>query len=372
MKPPTPAVRLSEPARLDDQQRQDLLHVVARVLDGGWLIGGPEVEAFEDEFSAMMGVAGCVGVGNGTDALEVALRAVGVAPGDRVATVANAGFYASSAILAIGAAPVFVDVDARSLQMDPARLAEVIPGLSAVVLTHLYGDARAAPAIAGVCARAGVPLVEDCAQAAGAVVDDRAAGAFGQAGAFSFYPTKNLAAIGDGGAVVSTDAAVVDGARRIARHGWRGRFEVVTTGRNSRLDAVQAAVLRHRLPGLAAENERRRAIWRRYRDAIDGSRLRMVGDADGPWHVAHLTVLSAPDVTVVRTELTRAGIDTDVHYPYSDDRQPLVAARRLNAELPVTHASMGHVVSLPCFPTMTPFEVDRVTAALSGVADLGG
>lgn len=363
---------------------------IDRVLSSGVLVGGNEVQSFEDEFADYLGADHCIGVGNGSDALEFALRSVGVRPGARVVTVANAGFYATAAILALGARPLFVDIDDRDLQMAQVGLAEAMAaGADAVVLTHLFGDAGRAGEVVAAVRAAGVPVVEDCAQAAGAIVGGQRVGTLGDVAAFSFYPTKNLAAIGDGGAVVTDDADRAEGIRRMAQHGWRERFEVVQAGRNSRLDAIQAAVLRTRLPYLDDDNHRRRRIWARYAKALEGVdptgsddlAPRLAGwplsDGISESHVAHLAVLRTVDSAAqARRILAEAGVATAVHYPIPDHRQPVLRAAGEATggphRLPATEAAAEHILSIPCFPQLTLAEEDRVAAVLSSWSDPAG
>lgn len=349
------------------QSASDAAHLMAQwgqIMAAGRFLHGPQTAAFESEFAEFLGVRHCVAVGNGTDALEFALRAVGLGPGDRIATVANAGHYGTSAIMAIGAVPVYVDISADSWQMDPLRLEQVLPNeVDAVLLTHLFGDARTAPAIARLCAGAGIPLIEDCAQAAGAVVDGVAAGTFGASAAFSFYPTKNLAAAGDAGAVVTNSGPVAARVRQLAEHGWGERFVVTSLGRNSRMDEIQAAVLRHRLPQLARHNDRRRAIRDRYREVLAGSALALVGGAVDAGHAVHLAVVTSQHVTACRERLAAAGVATDVHYPVEDHHQPLHAGD-VRPMLPVTDAVAGTFFTVPCHPWLTDDEIARIAQTL--------
>lgn len=267
-------------------------------------------------------------------------------------------------VLAIGAVPQHVDIDPDNWQMDPLGLEQALQhGISGVLLTHLYGDARVAPRIARLCRAAGLPLVEDCAQAVGAVVDGTPAGGFGDAAAFSFYPTKNLAAMGDAGAVVTDHDRVAEAVRRHAQHGWSERFVVSSLGRNSRMDELQAIVLRHRLPLVASQTARRHVIRARYAQAVAGSSLRLVGGVGGSGHAAHLTVIELADVARSRRRLAAAGIATDVHYPVSDHHQPRHSRQHAPA-LPVTDAAAGTFVSVPGHPWLTDDEVSHVADAL--------
>jgi aminotransferase EvaB len=335
-----------------------------RVQASGRYVLGAEVAAFEAEFAAACGVAHAVGVASGSDALELALRAAGVAAGDEVATVANAAMYATLAIRAIGARPMFIDVDDTTLLMEPAALANALTKRTrAVVVTHLYGRLAPMRDLAEVTRLWGIPIIEDCAQAHGASRDDQCAGSFGIAGCFSFYPTKNLGALGDGGAVVTDDPAFADRLRALRQYGWRRKYEVVTDGgRNSRLDELQAALLRVRLPGLDAANARRRAIASAYSARIRHPALR-TPPAPGTDDVAHLFVLRTPERSALAAALAAQGVGTDVHYPIPDHRQPIVGDDYSSLRLPISERACTEVLSLPCFPELTAAEIESVIAS---------
>jgi len=339
---------------------------LARVAQSGWFVLGAEGEAFEAAFAAYCGTPHAIGVANGTDALELALKALGVKAGDRVATVANAGFYACTALNAIGAAPLFVDVDAESQLMDLDALETALGQhpVAAIVVTHLYGRLHDMDRLAALSRRFATPLLEDCAQAHGAARDGRRAGSFGDAAAFSFYPTKNLGALGDGGAVVTRRADVDEAVRALRQYGWSGKYEVSRAGgRNSRLDELQAAVLRAKLPRLDGWNARRREISARYSQGISHPEVR-TPPVSGEDDVAHLYVVRTARRDALRAHLKSAGVAADVHYPIPDHRQPCWAGR-LDVRLPVTEELAGEVLTLPCFPELTHAEVDQVIAAVN-------
>lgn len=342
----------------------DLLGAVSRVLERHWYVLGEEVAAFEREFSRYVGTSECVTVANGTDALELALRGVGVEKGDRVVAVANAGFYGSTAIHAIGAIPIYVDVEVETLTMSASGLARVLEsGAKAIVVTHLYGQLADIEELVRIADDAGVPLIEDCAQAHGAIRNGKQAGSFGRVGCFSFYPTKNLGALGDGGAIVTSDLALADRVRQLRQYGWSQKYVVEAAGgRNSRLDEIQAAVLREKLERLAQWNNERRDIARRYNAAFASLPVQCPCSTDEDY-VAHLYVLRVPDRQPFRESLKAGGIATDVHYPIPDHRQPAYPFSDL-AQLDVTESACSSVVSLPCFPGMTEVEVERVIAAV--------
>ncbi|RAU23599.1 erythromycin biosynthesis sensory transduction protein eryC1 [Paramagnetospirillum kuznetsovii] len=355
------------PIPLNDLKRHNaplataLKQASERVIDSGWYILGGEVTAFERDFAAYCGTASCIGVGNGTDALELALRALGIGPGDRVATVANAGMYASSAICAVGARPVFVDIDPLRLTIDPASLAAKITGrVKAVIVTHLYGRLADLAGVRAVCGD--LPIIEDCAQAHGAERDGVRAGAFGALGCFSFFPTKNLGALGDGGAVVTSDPALAEALVSLRQYGWATKYQASRPGgRNSRLDEMQAAILRVKLPLLDGWNARRRAICARYRDALPDGAMPETGMDD----VAHLAVARMKDRDAVQARLAGAGIQTAIHYPIADYDQPALRHLGLLQSLPETARALAEIVTLPCFPELTDAEVERVVEALA-------
>lgn len=340
----------------------NLDEAVNRVIERHWYVLGEEVAAFEHEFARYVGVADCVTVANGTDALELALRGLGVARGDRVVAVANAGFYGSTAIHAIGATPVYVDVDVETLTMSASGLARALEtGSKAVIVTHLYGQLANIEELVHIANDASVPLIEDCAQAHGAIRDGKSAGSFGRAGCFSFYPTKNLGALGDGGAIVTHDLELAERVRRLRQYGWAHKYMVgAAGGRNSRLDEIQAAVLREKLPRLAQWNIERRDIARRYNEAFASLPVRCPCSTDEDY-VAHLYVLRVKDRNAFREFLKARGIATDVHYPIPDHQQP---AYPRSDKLEVTESACSSVISLPCYPGLTDPEVERVIAAV--------
>jgi len=341
---------------------------IRRVLQRGHFILGPEVQAFEAEFAAYCGASHAVGVANGTDALELCLRALGIAPRDRVALVANAGGYSTAAAFALGARPVYVDVDRSSLNLDPADLERVLAAgeVRAIIVTHLYGLLADMPRVMALTLRFGVPVVEDCAQAHGARREGRCAGSWGRLAAFSFYPTKNLGAVGDAGAVVTSDPGLAEAVRELRQYGWSGKYRATRAGgRNSRLDEIQAAILRGFLPLLDGWNMRRREILGRYNDALKGLDVQLP-PAPGTDQVVHLYVLRSQRRDHLRQALAEQGIIADIHYPIPDYRQPAVApSLGPTAPLLVTEECCSRVLTLPCFPEMTDQEVDQVAAIVA-------
>ena len=340
---------------------------IKRVLDRAWFVLGPEVESFEKSFANFIQTTNCCSVANGTDALEIALRSCGVNTGDKVATVANAGMYASTAILSIGGTPFFLDVDLDThLVMKSEVDRAIASGVKAIVVTHLYGLAQIEiAAIAASCRTAGVKLIEDCAQAHGAIVNGMRVGSFGDAGCFSFYPTKNLGALGDGGAVVCRDAEFAAKVTQLRQYGWESKYQVELTGaRNSRLDEIQAAVLSELLPHLDIWNARRREIASRYSCSIVHPAVTLPS-VRGDDYVAHLFVVRSAERDSLRQHLLKLDIATDVHYPIPDHRQPVFGSSLANVHLPNTEQLAQEVLTLPCYPEMSLTEVEHVISAVN-------
>jgi dTDP-4-amino-4,6-dideoxygalactose transaminase len=347
--------------------RECIDRATARVIDRAWFILGPELQAFEDDFAEYIGVNFCRGLANGTDALELGLRAVGVQKGDLVATVANAGFYTSTALLAIGARPMYLDVDLDTRVLNRGELYRAIEGgVKALVVTHLYGQAVAdMEEIARVCRSSDVLLLEDCAQAHGAKVGGKRVGSFGEVGCFSFYPTKNLGALGDAGALVCADQNIAERVAQLRQYGWTSKYSVELPGsRNSRLDELQAAILREFLPHLDTWNDWRRKIAENYTSRIVNPLIGLPKLA-GEDYVAHLYVICVAQRNSLRTHLTGLNISTDVHYPIPDYHQTLNNRQYDSMVLRNTELLSQEVLTLPCFPEMTMDEVGQVIDAVN-------
>jgi dTDP-4-amino-4,6-dideoxygalactose transaminase len=368
--PSNSVIPFNDLSRTPADVKAEVEAAIARVLASGWFVMGPEHNALEQELSAYFGVDHTVLVGNGTDALELALAAVGVGEGDRVLTVANAGAYASIAARLLGATPVFCDVSPATLLMTADGVREILAGSGrqpkAIVVTHLYGAMAPVREIVAVAQEYGVAVVEDCAQSIGATVEGRQSGTFGDIATTSFYPTKNLGALGDGGAVFTRNQDLADSVRRMRQYGWDSKYHIAYDhGRNSRMDELQAAIVRAKLPHLDALNERRRQIHSRYEAAVSGS-LRLVNVSSESF-TAHLAVLNSDDRAADRESFKQAGIGTDVHYPIPDNKQDFPSARPEPVSLPVTERAAQTVFSVPMFPELTDDEVDRVCAVLAAV-----
>ena len=346
---------------------------VARTLGSGWYILGEEVRAFETEFAAWLGAAKSVGCGNGTDAIVLALRGLGIGAGCAVATVSHTAVATVAAIEMTGATPVLIDIDPAHYTMGPADLAAVLatppaglPPIRAVLPVHLYGQAADLDAIGALCRQYGTALIEDCAQAHGATLHGQKVGTFGAASTFSFYPTKNLGALGDGGAVAMSDEALSGRVAALRQYGWRTHYISDDAGMNSRLDELQAAILRVKLAHLDAANARRQAIAAIYDAALEGSSLRPPARRPDAGHVFHLYVIRVPDRDGVQAKLRAAGIGTGIHYPQPVHLQP--AYRERVALGPSgcreTAAAATQVLSLPLYPELTDIEVEQVAAEL--------
>lgn len=331
---------------------------VARVLESGRYILGREVEAFEKEFADYLGVKHAVAVANGTDALHLALRACGVGPGDFAVTVSHTAVATAAAIVLCGASPVFADIDRDRYTMDPDRLEEAVRGvaggrLKALVPVHLYGHPADMAGIGEVANRYGLRIIEDCAQSHGATYRGRKTGTLGHAAAFSFYPTKNLGALGDGGMVVTDDGDLAERIRLLREYGWKERYVSAVPGLNSRLDELQAAVLRVKLPHLDAENEVRRTVAGTYSSLLGDSGLTLPKVARSVRHVYHQYVIRTPRRDPLKAYLRERGIATSIHYPVPIHRQPAYEARMRGANpLPLTEEIAGQVLSLPIYPEL--------------------
>jgi dTDP-3-amino-3,4,6-trideoxy-alpha-D-glucose transaminase len=343
----------------------DVRAAIDRVIERGWFVLGPEVEAFEAEFAEASRAKYAVGVGSGTDAIALTLRALGIGPGDEVITTPLSAAYSALAIMMTGARPVFCDIDPERLTLDPARVEDAIgPRTRAILPVHLYGQPAAMRALGEIASRRGLAIVEDCCQAHLATESGRPVGTLGAAGAFSFYPTKNLAALGDGGAVITNDPDLAGRLRRLRNGGQTDRYRHQEFGINSRLDDLQAAVLRARLPRLDGWTARRRALAARYRTALAGTSLHVPPELDAG-HVYHLFVVRSTARDELRTYLAERGIETLIHYPVPIPRQPALAAAD-PADCPLASRICNEVLSLPLSPGIRDADVDVVAAALKG------
>lgn len=347
--------------------RSEIDAAVADTLEGGWYILGEQVRAFEEEFAAYLSRESVVSVASGTDAVLLALRACGVGPGDEVITVSHTAVATVAAIELCGAIPRLVDIESETLTMDPQGFrAAITPHTKAVVPVHLYGCPARMDDILVIAREHGLVVVEDCAQAHGARYAGRMVGTMGDAAAFSFYPTKNLGAMGDGGAVATSRVDVAERLRLLRQYGWRERYISDVPGYNSRLDELQAAILRVRLRHLDEENEARRRLAAAYDAHLAG--LPVVRSAPRPedHHVYHLYAIQTERRDALRAFLQGRGIGTAVHYPVPVHRQP--AYERLGyglGSLPVTERAAERLVSLPMYPDLLPDAPALVAAAIA-------
>jgi dTDP-4-amino-4,6-dideoxygalactose transaminase len=342
--------------------RQELVGAFERVLDRGITILGPEVEAFEREFAGYCGVQHGVGAGNGLDALALALRSLGVGAGDEVIVPSHTFIATWLAVSSIGAVPVPVDVDGDTYTIDPGLVADALtPRTRALIAVHLYGHPADMAALARAVAGRGIAIVEDAAQAHGARHRGSRAGSLGDVAAFSFYPTKNLGALGDGGMVVTRDEAVARRTRLIGNYGSARKYVHDEKGINSRLDEVQAAILRVILPGLDARNAKRRRIAQRYAEGLAGLPIVLPTTRHWAEHVWHLFVVQVPQRDRLVRFLADRGIATIVHYPTPPYRTGAYAELAGRArEWPVAERLAGTVLSLPLWPDMDEAEIARV------------
>ncbi len=343
----------------------DLMSPITRVISRHRYILGEEVAAFETEFAHYTGVAHCVTVANGTDALELGLRAVGVQRGDQVLLVANAGCYSATALHAIGAIPHYIEVDAITLTMSAEKVREALDiKPKAIVVTHLYGQLADITSICEMASCAGIPVIEDCAQAHGAKRYGKCAGSFAQIGCFSFYPTKNLGALGDGGAVVTNDPQLYEKLIHLRQYGWQKKYYVEEPyGRNSRFDEIQAAILRDKLPYLDGANDARRIIAKQYQSGLEA--LPVICPASlGEDHVFFSYVIRIKKRDVFRQYLNSQKINTEIYYPVPDHWQKAYAHKQKNYSLPISEAACAEVISLPCYPGLTTAQVNQVIATV--------
>lgn len=369
-----PPVPQADPGAVYRAHKDALDEAVQRALASGWYILGQEGAAFEAEFAAWLGTARAVGCANGTDALALCLRGLGIGPGDAVAAVSHTAVATVAAIEMVGATPVLIDIDPATYTMDPAELAAVfaapppgLPPVRAVIPVHLYGQPADLDAIAATARAHGAAVIEDCAQAHGATLGGRKVGTMTECAAFSLYPTKNLGAFGDAGVLATNDAALADRIGAIRQYGWRSRYVSDLVGVNSRLDELQAALLRVLLGLLDARNACRQAIAARYDAALAAASLAPPVRRAGATHVFHQYVLRTDRREAVMAALKAEGIGTGIHYPMPVHRQPAYEGRIAlgPAGCRATERAAAEVLSVPLYPELTEAQVDRVATALA-------
>jgi dTDP-3-amino-2,3,6-trideoxy-4-keto-D-glucose/dTDP-3-amino-3,4,6-trideoxy-alpha-D-glucose/dTDP-2,6-dideoxy-D-kanosamine transaminase len=352
--------------------QKEIDDVVREVLTSGVWLNGPWTRRFAKEFAEWCGVKYCIPVANGTDALELAMRALSVGPGDEVITAANAGGYATAVCHLLGATPVWVDVLPETLGLDPDRVAAAVTARTkVVVVTHLYGILSAVEILRDALDRLGrsdISILEDCSHAHGASSNGRKAGAFGQIAMFSFYPTKNLGAAGDAGAVVTNSADLAERVRRLAQYGWSEKYRSeIPSGRNSRMDELQAAILCVKLPHADGWNTERRKILAGYAAGIRAPNS-IVG-ASHHANVAHMVIMRTRQRDRIRLAMSRAQIASDIHFPILDCDQISQAGlpgRKL--PLPVSECARDEILTLPCYPGMTEDHLNKVITTVNQAA----
>jgi dTDP-4-amino-4,6-dideoxygalactose transaminase len=351
-------------------QRKEIDAAVQRVLENGWYILGQEVEAFEHEFAAFVGVADAIGTASGTDALVLALRACEIGPGDLVLTVSHTAVATVAAIELVGATPLLVDIKSTTFTLDPSALRHALAhspnGLpKAVIPVHLYGHPADIAAIMELADHFGLFVIEDCAQSHGATVAGRMTGSWGHISAFSFYPTKNLGAMGDGGMVVTDNNKLAHRVRLLRQYGWQERYVSDIPGENSRLDELQAAILRVKLHALKAGNERRNTIAGRYTKGLEGTGLTLPSCRKDSSHVYHQYVVQTPHRDSLQAFLREQGIGTVIHYPMAVHQQPAYSGRiPIAGSLLKSERAVSQVLSLPMYPELTEGQVDFVIDAI--------
>jgi dTDP-4-amino-4,6-dideoxygalactose transaminase len=363
-------VRFNDLALRDDDLRRDIDEAIRRVIASSWYVLGSEVEAFEEEFRRVSGTRHGVGVASGTDAISLSLIALGVGPGDEVITSPLTAAFTALAISRSGARPVFADVENDTLTLASQSVVDRITSRTkAIVPVHLYGNACDMDALLKLAEQHGLHVVEDACQAHGASYHKKPLGSLGQAGTFSFYPTKNLGALGDGGFIATDDAELAARLKSLRNGGQSSRYVHEAIGLNSRLDELQAAVLRAKLPHLESWNERRREISARYVEALEGSALAPVAMRESAVSARHLFVVRTSSPESLEKYLGEQGIQTLVHYPVPVHLQP--AYRGLEqgeGSCPVAEAAAKSIVSLPLYPSMTDDDVDYVIDRLRAIS----
>src|ERR1044072_7622147 len=328
---------------------------IQEIINSSAFVGGEAVRSFENDFAAYCEAKGCVGVGNGTDALYLTLRALGIGPGDEVITVAHTFIATSEAIAMTGALPIFIDVLDDTMLMDPSRIEPAItPRTKAIIPVHLYGQSCDMDAIMEIARKHGLKVVEDAAQAHGGRWRGQRVGSIGDAATFSFYPGKNLGAFGDAGAVVSQDEALIEKIRMLANHGRLEKYTHKIEGVNSRLDSLQAARLRVKLRHLDEWNRKRRAHADVYLESLSQSQVRTQAVNPNAEPVWHLFVVRVQDREALQERLKAAGVSTAVHYPIPLHVQPAYESRQIPlGSLPIPEAAASEVVSLPMYPELS-------------------
>jgi len=351
--------------------REEIDKAISTVLSSGSYVLGEQVTSFEDEFSSFLGISETIGVANGTDAIELALRACKIGNSDLVATVSHTAVATVSAIRRVGAKPIFVDIEEDFYTMSPKDLAAVINeyDIKAIIVVHIYGQMADMQGILDLAKQKDIPVIEDCAQAHGATQESKMAGTWGDIGCFSFYPTKNLGAIGDAGAVVTNNMEIANRLREIRQYGWKERYISIREGINSRLDEIQAAVLRVKLKYLSMDNNRRKEIAAIYNKNLENLNHIIVPKLrTGNKHVYHQYVILSEHRDTIRRELEEDGIFCGIHYPKPVHLQSIYHKSSYNIlDLNVTEQFSGQILSLPMYPELNLEEAKEVTARIKNI-----
>lgn len=351
--------------------QREIDQAIREVMASGWYILGPQVDLFEHQFATYLGTRRCIGVGNGTDAIQFALRALGVGQGDFVLTVSHTAVATVSAIDWLGAVPVLVDIDRDTYTISLQKVKETLQDIDvkrvkAIVVVHLYGHPADMDGLISIAQEYGLPIIEDCAQAHGAAIDERMVGSIGVCGAFSFYPTKNLGAFGDGGAIVTSDERIAERLRLLQQYGWQERYISKEVGYNSRLDELQAAVLNCKLKWLDVWNERRRQIAAFYCDELADLPIVLPIERTGNRHVFHQFVIRCADRDLLRARLLEEGVGSAILYPVPVHLQPGYRDRVAlgSGGMAVSEALAKEIVCLPIYPELSDLEIEKVVQAL--------
>lgn len=350
-----PKVFCSNPQAQFQSYQQEILDAVTRVCEKGPYVLGPEVEAFESEFAAYHNVKYCIGVGSGTDALALTMRAFAIGPGDEVITVSHTALATAAAIVMAGATPVLVDIEEDYYTIDPAKIAAAItPKTKAIIPVHLYGQSCDMDAIMAIAKKHKLRVIEDCAQAHGAIYQGSKVGTIGDAGCFSFYPTKNLGAIGDGGGVITNNTQISDRLRRLRQYGWDHSRVSQEPGVVSRLDELQAAILRIKLRHLDSDNLKRQELARQYKVLLGESELLLPLERSDCQHVYHLYVVRSDDRDALKSRLAQNGVEAGIHYTHPVHMHPGYTDKiRISVGgLGVTEKIVKEILTLPIYPEL--------------------
>jgi len=358
-------IEVSNPKAQFLSHRKDIECAISRVLNSGWFILGKEVEEFEKEFALYNEVEHAIGVGSGKEALHIALRALDIGVGDEVITTSHTAVATASAIVMSGASPVFVDIDPRQFTLDPNAIEKSITKKTkAVIAVHIYGHPCDMNPILEITKQYGIKIIEDCAQAHGSRYNDKRVGSIGDIGCFSFYPTKNLGAIGDGGALVTSNEEIAVKVRLLREYGWKKRYISSEEGWNSRLDELQAAILRVKLKHLDTDNGHRQNHAKKYREMLELLPLDLPKSQSNASHVYHLYVIQTDKRDALRKYLTKHGVQTSIHYPIPIHQQSYYREIVGDVSLPITEKIASRILSLPIYPELGADELTNVIDAI--------